>query len=113
MRAFVISSVLLVFIWRPISAQTFTELSIPAGLTGGSYYATGQLVDIDNDGDMDVTLSASDHGLTIYYNNNLDFSSYVTFDNLKTERQFLSAIDLGDFNRDGKIDILSRRWAKL
>ncbi len=99
------SLVLFIVLAVPAGAQMFSDITPPTGLISG-YYNTAQLFDVDNDGDIDIVITTNT-GTSIFYNNDLDFSESKFLEDYTTERQSPSVMDLGDFNRDGHIDILS------
>lgn len=88
-----------------VKAQMFTDIA-PDNPFASGYFPTIMFVDVDNDGDADIVISR-ESGMTVFYNDDLDFSRNSFFEDFITERQAPSVMDLGDFDLDGKVDILS------
>lgn len=87
-----------------LSAQMFEDVT-PAGGIGTGANPFPVFGDIDNDGDADLITPSSDN-LAIFFNDSGIFGRVLSFSEFKfTTNLFTPSIDLGDFNRDGQLDI--------
>lgn len=85
----------------------FTDGTAAAGLTANRLrrtYSTS-LVDLDDDGDLDLLVVSDFSGIDIYANDGRGKFTDVTRETVSDRLGFGMAHALGDFDRDGKLDL--------
>ncbi len=89
-------------------AGTFTNVQEPIGANKGFSYSSITFGDIDNDGDLDIALTASDkigNGRFIIYRNDAGTFTNVQEPMGADQGVYKSSIALGDIDNDGDLDI--------
>lgn len=98
---------------------TFSEMAVPCGLPNADYYIGAVFLDYDNDGDFDLFCKRHTYNSQLFRNEfiptgNLHFTNVSAqagvdlFLGNKTENSvFGGGLNVGDFNNDGYVDILS------
>lgn len=86
----------------------FTDATEAAGLAGKRWRRTysASLVDIDDDGDLDLVVISDFAGLDVHLNDGAGHFRDVTRERVDEAHGFGMAHALADFNRDGRLDLL-------
>ncbi len=84
----------------------FTDITAAAGLAPKRYRRTysASLVDLDEDGDLDLIVVSDYAGIDIYFNNGKGHFTDVTHSVVDEWHNFGMAHTFADFNRDGRLD---------
>lgn len=87
---------------------TFTENAAAMGLTGDKQGTMNMdFGDLDNDGDLDIIGLGKDGSIELFDNNrHSNFRDISESEGLKNPKYAGTAITLGDYNNDGRLDIL-------
>jgi len=101
----------------------FTDGTVQAGLSAKSRRRTyaGSLVDLNDDGHLDLIVVSDFSGIDIYYNDGTGRFTEVTDDVVPERHTFGMGYSLADYNADGKLDLYvigmssttARRLSKL
>jgi hypothetical protein len=85
----------------------FTDVTEAAGLAAKRHRRTlaGSLVDLDDDGDLDLLVNSDFAGLDIYYNDGKGHFSDVTTQVVDERHNFGMGHTFADFNLDGRTDM--------
>ena len=95
-------------LYRNDGNSTFTKVSEPAGVTGGSYDAGISWIDYDNDGDLDLWISNSEYWYRDrLYSNNGDgtFTDMAESVGLGSNQFNRTTGAWGDYDSDGDLDL--------
>ncbi len=102
---FAVVILLLLRISVSLQAQQFQDITPVSGLPA-SFTPNVVLGDVDNDGDPDIITTGYDYTAVIF-NDNLVFTRVQYYNEYPGETQvYFQNLDIGDFNLDGKLDIL-------
>lgn len=103
-------------LYRNDGDETFTDVSIAAGLEATDTIATNGVCtgDIDNDGDRDIFVTTGVEDMNLLYENQGD----GTFINIAEEAGIIEAtwstsVTMGDYNMDGFLDIYVMNYVEI
>ncbi len=108
---FVIGSDHGISLYANTGGERFTLQRIAIPRIQGLYVAAVALIDLDNDGWLDIFLSTVRHGNFVIYNREGSFSA----DNLhalpRGAATVATAVAFGDLERDGALDVMLGNWS--
>ena len=86
----------------------FEDVTHARGLEAKRHRRTysGSLVDLDDDGDLDLTVASDFAGLDLYLNDGRGFFQDVTETHVDERHAFGMALTFADYNRDARLDFL-------
>jgi len=87
----------------------FVDTTENAGLAPKRYRRTysASFIDLDDDGDLDLTVVSDFAGVDLYYNDGHGHFTDLTNTKLSESHLFGMSHCFGDFNKDGKLDLLA------
>lgn len=88
-------------IYENDGAGYFTNITEGSGLEVSGFFLQGKLVDLDNDGYIDVLHAGGNHG---YYHNNGN-KTWTLVNNTFQNNDTMHSFQIGDLNNDGWLDV--------